>query len=64
MGMLHKNNGHLTLVQPPDVISTGCVWRKLLLPIDIYGLVFGVSQATGPSLGQGSVYHQEQLADI
>ncbi|XP_022147465.1 uncharacterized membrane protein At1g16860-like [Momordica charantia] len=64
MGMLHKNNGHLTIVQPPDIISTGCVWRKLLLPIDIDGLVLGVSQITGPSIGQRSLHHPEQLADI
>ncbi|XP_038902469.1 uncharacterized membrane protein At1g16860-like [Benincasa hispida] len=63
MGILHRNNGHITIVQPPEVISTGCVWRKLLLPIHIEGLVLGVSQTTGPSLGQGSICHQEQFAD-
>ena len=64
MGMLHKSNGHLTVVQPPDAISTGCSWRKLLLPIDIDGLVLGVSQMSGPSLVRGSLCQQEQLADI
>lgn len=62
--MLHRNNGQITIVQPPDVISTGCVWRKLLLPIYIDGVVLGVSQTTGPSLGPGSLCHQEQFADI
>ncbi|KAA0048859.1 putative membrane protein [Cucumis melo var. makuwa] len=64
LGMLHRNNGQITIVQPPDVISTGCVWRKLLLPIYIDGVVLGVSQTTGPSLGPGSLCHQEQFADI
>ncbi|XP_022924397.1 uncharacterized membrane protein At1g16860-like [Cucurbita moschata] len=64
MGMLHKSNGHLTVVQPPDAISTGCSWRKLLLPIDIDGLILGVSQTSGPSLVRGSLCQQEQLADI
>lgn len=64
MGMLHRNNGHITIVQPPEAISTGCLWRKLLLPIYIDGLVLGVLQTTGLPLSQGPLCHQGQFADI
>lgn len=38
-GMLHKNDDVATIVQPPELFSTGCLWRKLLLPIDVDGLI-------------------------
>ncbi|MBA0717797.1 hypothetical protein Golax_005579 [Gossypium laxum] len=38
-GMLHKNDDVVTIVQPPELFSTGCLWQKLLLPIDVDGLI-------------------------
>ncbi|KAK1548975.1 hypothetical protein Q3G72_024320 [Acer saccharum] len=48
IGMLHKNNDVMTIVSPPQLISTGCLWQRLLLPVDIDGLVLGVSNLTCP----------------
>ncbi|KAE7999314.1 hypothetical protein FH972_003758 [Carpinus fangiana] len=47
IGMLHQNNDIVMIIQPPEVISTGCLWRKLLLPVDIDGLILQVSQMAG-----------------
>ncbi|THG16819.1 hypothetical protein TEA_004096 [Camellia sinensis var. sinensis] len=41
IGMLHRSNDIVTIVQPPELISTGCLWKKLLLPIDVDGLIVG-----------------------
>ncbi|XVF33107.1 hypothetical protein REPUB_Repub17cG0139900 [Reevesia pubescens] len=41
-GMLHKSNDNLMIVQPPELISTGCLWRRFLLPVDVDGLILGV----------------------
>ncbi|KAB2597871.1 membrane protein [Pyrus ussuriensis x Pyrus communis] len=46
-GMLHRNNDMTTIVQPPEVISTGCLWRQLLLPVDIDGMILRSSQTPG-----------------
>ncbi|XP_077248460.1 putative membrane protein At1g16860 [Tasmannia lanceolata] len=43
MGVLNRNNGVAVIGQPPEPISTGCLWRRLLLPADIDGLVLGFS---------------------
>ncbi|KAM3746671.1 hypothetical protein ACB098_06G219000 [Castanea mollissima] len=48
IGMLHRNNDIVMIIQPPEVISTGCLWQKLLLPVDIDGLILRASQLTGP----------------
>ncbi|GAA0157769.1 hypothetical protein Leryth_026041 [Lithospermum erythrorhizon] len=47
VGILQKNgvDNVLTIVQPRDVASTGCLWQKLLLPVDIDGLVMFESLA-------------------
>ncbi|KAJ7951360.1 Ubiquitin-specific protease family C19-related protein [Quillaja saponaria] len=55
IGMLHKSNDVLMIIQPPEVISTRCLWHKLLLPVDIDGLVIGVSKMTHPVSIQESV---------
>ncbi|XVF72970.1 hypothetical protein PTKIN_Ptkin12aG0163500 [Pterospermum kingtungense] len=41
-GILRKSNDSLTIVQPPEVIPTGCLWRRFLLPVDVDGLILGV----------------------
>ncbi|KAL7239107.1 hypothetical protein ACSBR2_005078 [Camellia fascicularis] len=41
IGMLHRSNDIVTIVQPPELISTGCLWKKLLLPVDVDGLIVG-----------------------
>lgn len=59
-GMLHRNNEMTTIVQPPEVISSGCLWRKLLLPVDIDGLILRVSPMAGQSVNQNSIQHPER----
>lgn len=41
-GILRESNDSLMIVQPPEVISTGCLWRRFLLPVDVDGLILGV----------------------
>ncbi|KAI4328957.1 hypothetical protein L6164_021267 [Bauhinia variegata] len=57
IGMLQRNNDIVMIIQPPEIISTGCMWPKLLLPVDIDGLIIGVSRQAGPV---ESVEHLEQ----
>ncbi|KAK2650004.1 hypothetical protein Ddye_017493 [Dipteronia dyeriana] len=57
IGMLHKNNDVMTIVAPPQLISTGCLWPRLLFPVDIDGLVLGVSNLTCPVINPGSIQH-------
>ncbi|CAN6565963.1 unnamed protein product [Malus baccata var. baccata] len=60
-GMLHRNNEMTTIVQPPEVISTGCHWRKLLLPVDVDGMILRVYQtAAGHSINQDSIQQAER----
>ncbi|KAH7519440.1 uncharacterized membrane protein At1g16860 [Ziziphus jujuba] len=47
VGLLRRNNDTPMIVQPPEIISTGCLWQKLLLPVDIDGLILSVSQMAG-----------------
>ncbi|PSS26256.1 hypothetical protein CEY00_Acc07549 [Actinidia chinensis var. chinensis] len=44
IGMLQRSNDAVTIVQPRELISTGCLWKKLLLPIDIDGLILGTPE--------------------
>ncbi|KAI8020907.1 putative membrane protein [Camellia lanceoleosa] len=60
IGMLHRNNDIVTIVQPPELISTGCLWKKLLLPIDVDGLIMGPPRVTGPLTDPNSVPHLQQ----
>ncbi|KAF7826230.1 putative membrane protein [Senna tora] len=48
IGMLRRNNDIVMIIEPPGVISTGCMWQKLLLPVDIDGLIIGISQMAVP----------------
>ncbi|KAK9743208.1 hypothetical protein RND81_03G224400 [Saponaria officinalis] len=42
IGVLHKSDNIATIVQPPELISTGCLWQKLILPVDFDGLIIGL----------------------
>ncbi|KAK3038757.1 hypothetical protein RJ639_027344 [Escallonia herrerae] len=42
IGMLRRNADSTIIVQPPTLISTGCLLRKFLLPVDVDGLILGV----------------------
>ncbi|GMH21761.1 hypothetical protein Nepgr_023603 [Nepenthes gracilis] len=44
IGMLRRDNDIVMLVQPPELISTGCIWQRLLLSVDFDGLVIGLSR--------------------
>lgn len=39
--MLNRSDDTATIVQPPELISTGCLWRNMLLPVDVDGLILG-----------------------
>ncbi|XP_028779809.1 uncharacterized membrane protein At1g16860-like isoform X2 [Neltuma alba] len=54
IGMLHRNDDIAMVLEPPGVISTGCMWHKLLLPVDIDGLIIGISQMAVPVTTQES----------
>ncbi|OVA04756.1 hypothetical protein BVC80_1719g93 [Macleaya cordata] len=45
IGLLHRNNDVVMIVQPPELISTGCLWKKLLFPVDIEGLILRVPES-------------------
>ncbi|KAL9234577.1 hypothetical protein vseg_009433 [Gypsophila vaccaria] len=45
IGVLHKGDNIATIIQPPELISTGCLWQKLLVPVDFNGLIIGLSDA-------------------
>lgn len=57
VGIVRRNNEMTTIVQPPEVISTGCLWQKLFLPVDIDGLILSVSRRAdlSNSINQESV---------
>ncbi|KAF4384502.1 uncharacterized membrane protein At1g16860 [Cannabis sativa] len=44
VGIVHRNNDVTMIVQPSEVVSTGCLWQKLLLPVDIDGVLLSVSR--------------------
>ncbi|XP_010556615.1 PREDICTED: uncharacterized membrane protein At1g16860-like [Tarenaya hassleriana] len=44
MGTLRTENNGLTIVQPPEIFSTGCLWRRLLFPADIDGLIIALAE--------------------
>ncbi|XP_043723499.1 uncharacterized membrane protein At1g16860-like [Telopea speciosissima] len=46
MGVLHRDNNIVMILQPHQIISTGCHWRKLLLPVDFDGLILRVLRTT------------------
>ncbi|ONK72715.1 uncharacterized protein A4U43_C04F22380 [Asparagus officinalis] len=62
MGMLIRKSGVLTIVPPPEPISTGCLLGKFLLPIDVNGLVLRYLYRDDSSLSS-SVSNQADNAD-
>ncbi|GKU87880.1 hypothetical protein SLEP1_g2211 [Rubroshorea leprosula] len=60
VGMLCKSNDMMTIVQPPELISTGCLWQGFLLPADIDGLILGIPDMTSPVTTLSSIQHPEQ----
>ena len=54
VGILHRNNDVTMIVQPPEVVSTGCFWQKLLLPVDIDGVILSVSPVADLSISRDS----------
>ncbi|XP_010251624.1 PREDICTED: uncharacterized membrane protein At1g16860-like isoform X2 [Nelumbo nucifera] len=50
MGVLHKNSDITMIVQPPEIVSTGCLWRGFLLPVDVNGLILRVSETSSSPL--------------
>ncbi|KAI3444367.1 hypothetical protein Pfo_001032 [Paulownia fortunei] len=49
VGILQRNNDVLMIVQPQEIVSTGCLWPKLLLPGDIEGLIIGIPETAKPT---------------
>lgn len=39
MGIVQRNDNELMIVPPSEPISTGCEWRRFLLPVKIEGIV-------------------------
>lgn len=60
IGVLQKNNEVVMIVQPEELLTTGCLWEKLLFPIDIDGLVLGVSSLPGRIMNPDYRSHIEQ----
>ncbi|PON97558.1 hypothetical protein TorRG33x02_067600 [Trema orientale] len=54
VGIVHRNNDVTMIVQPPEVVSTGCLWQKLLLPVDIDGVILSVSPMADLSINRDS----------
>lgn len=48
VGILQKVNDVVMIVEPHEVVSTGCLWPKLLLPIDVEGLIIGLPERAIP----------------
>ena len=47
--MCQRQNDTVMIVQPQETLSTGCLWRKLLLPVDVDGLLFGAPNMADPA---------------
>ncbi|CAN4111393.1 unnamed protein product [Withania somnifera] len=41
-GILQRSNDVMVVTPPHELISTGCIWKKLLLPVDIDGLILAI----------------------
>ncbi|KAL0464959.1 UNVERIFIED_CONTAM: putative membrane protein [Sesamum latifolium] len=48
VGVLHKNNDVLVIVEPQEIVSTGCLWPKLLFPVEVEGLIIGIPKRATP----------------
>ncbi|XP_059312412.1 uncharacterized membrane protein At1g16860-like [Lycium ferocissimum] len=41
-GILQRSNDVMVVTPPQELISTGCLWKKLLLPVDVDGLILAI----------------------
>ncbi|KAF3663786.1 putative homeobox-leucine zipper protein ATHB-12-like [Capsicum annuum] len=41
-GVLQRSNEVMVITPPQELISTGCLWKKLLLPVDVDGLILAI----------------------
>ncbi|KAJ4850564.1 hypothetical protein Tsubulata_050245 [Turnera subulata] len=57
VGMLHRHNDLPMIVHPQELLSTGCLWHKFFLPVDIDGLIIGVPETVVPNINP--VYGQQ-----
>ncbi|XP_024529916.1 uncharacterized membrane protein At1g16860 [Selaginella moellendorffii] len=39
MGVVQRNDNVVMIIPPPDAVSTGCQWPRLLLPVTLEGIV-------------------------
>ncbi|KAG2725635.1 hypothetical protein I3843_01G075700 [Carya illinoinensis] len=63
IGMLQRNNDILMIMQPPEIISSGCLHQRLLLPVDIDGLILlQVPQMASLVTNQESVHQPDRLS--
>lgn len=60
MGMLNRSEDSLMIVHPPEITSTGCLWRNMLLPVDVDGLILEGPRATALVTGPNSLPRQQQ----
>jgi hypothetical protein len=60
IGVLRRNNDISMIVQPQELFSTGCLWQKLLLPVDVDGLILGFPDTAGLNMNPGYTQHLEQ----
>ncbi|KAL6004367.1 hypothetical protein ACLOJK_004919 [Asimina triloba] len=51
MGVLQRDHSDVMIVQIPEPISTGCLWRRFLFPGDIGGLILKLCDSRGPAVG-------------
>lgn len=44
IGVVHRGGDDIAMVvQPPDLISTGCLWQRLLFPVNFDSLLLGLT---------------------
>ncbi|KAK3036091.1 hypothetical protein RJ639_029844 [Escallonia herrerae] len=55
IGMLRRNADSTIIVQPPALISTGCLLQKFLLPVDVDELILGVPKTADTRTNSKSV---------
>lgn len=41
-GILQRSNDVMVVTPPQELISTGYLWKKLLLPVDVDGLILAI----------------------
>ncbi|XP_009591641.1 uncharacterized membrane protein At1g16860-like [Nicotiana tomentosiformis] len=41
-GILQRSSDTMVVTPPEELISTSCLWQKMLLPVDVDGLILGI----------------------